>query len=182
MEHQIEQIADGDMPDLFEIDGQDEEKESWWSKCLKMIGFGGDQEEEKKEEFINKMSKFKKVEKKYEFTPEEIIMFYVQPSEFLKNKFKDQWTKVTDVEFLRAKNNYAVRLQQIKLNFQLYFESFLKKIESKKIQLATNVFIPEGQDKASSQEFVSQIFKVACQKAMAMYMGLVLSKQWKNGA
>ena len=46
-------------------------------------------EEEKKEELLTKMKNFKINEAKFEFTPEEIIMFYVQPSEFLKNKFKD---------------------------------------------------------------------------------------------
>jgi hypothetical protein len=37
-----------------------------------------------------KISKFKKLQdKKFEFSPEEIIMFYVKPRDFLQKKFKD---------------------------------------------------------------------------------------------
>jgi hypothetical protein len=35
------------------------------------------------------MPRFKQVNAKFEFSPEEILMFYVMPSEFLKKKFKD---------------------------------------------------------------------------------------------
>jgi hypothetical protein len=35
------------------------------------------------------MSKLKKVDFQFEFAPEEIIMFYAQPDEFLKKKFND---------------------------------------------------------------------------------------------
>jgi hypothetical protein len=36
-----------------------------------------------------KISKFKKMQHKFEFSPEEIIMFYVKPRDFLQKKFKD---------------------------------------------------------------------------------------------
>ena len=48
-----------------------------------------DKEEEKKEEIKEEISKFKKMNLKLEFTPDEIIMYYVQPSEFLKKRFND---------------------------------------------------------------------------------------------
>ena len=60
-------------------DSQNKDGESWWSFIKRFVGFGGNQEEEMKEESINKMSKFKKVDGNFEFTPEEIIMFYVNP-------------------------------------------------------------------------------------------------------
>jgi hypothetical protein len=44
--------------------------------------------------------------------------------------------------------------------------------------LSANVFIPEGQEKYSKEYILSNTFKVHCQKAMAMYMGLVINKQW----
>ena len=48
------------------------------------------------------MLKFKKSDVNFEFSPEEIIKFYVQPSEFLKKKFNDQWKQVTDIEIKKA--------------------------------------------------------------------------------
>ena len=54
---------------------------------------------------------------KLEFSPEEIIKFYVQPSEFLKTKFNEQWTQVTDIEIKRAKEKYAEKIKQVNLNF-----------------------------------------------------------------
>ena len=77
----------------------------------------GKKEEEKKEGFNEKMSRFKKVDLKLEFTPDEIIRFYVQPSEFLKTKFNEQWTKVTEIEIKRAKERYAEKIKQVNLNF-----------------------------------------------------------------
>ena len=58
-----------------------------------------------------------KVDVQLEFNPEEIIMFYVQPNEFLKMKFNDQWTRITDIEMKRAQNRLADRLKQINENF-----------------------------------------------------------------
>ena len=46
-----------------------------------------------------------------------MIMLYVQPSELLKKKFNDLWTKVSDIEIKRAKDRYAERIMQIKLLF-----------------------------------------------------------------
>ena len=48
------------------------------------------------------MSRLKKVDAKLEFSPKEIIKFYVQPSEFLKKKFKEQWSQVTEIEIKKA--------------------------------------------------------------------------------
>jgi hypothetical protein len=45
----------------------------------------------------------------------------VQPSEFLKKKFNDQWTQVTDIEIKRAQEKYETRIKEINLNFQKYF-------------------------------------------------------------
>jgi hypothetical protein len=45
------------------------------------------------------MPKFKRIDRKLEFSPEEIIMYYVNPEKFLKNKFKNQWAKITGIEF-----------------------------------------------------------------------------------
>jgi hypothetical protein len=72
-------IADGLLPDPFEIQRKPEEYKPVFSKYIKMLM--GIQEEEKNEEenkegFKEKMSKLKKVDSKFEFTPEEIIMFY----------------------------------------------------------------------------------------------------------
>ena len=44
-------------------------------------------------------------------------MFYVQPSEFLKMKFNDLWTKTTEIEIEKAQKKYAVRLEEINDNF-----------------------------------------------------------------
>ena len=44
-------------------------------------------EEEKNEESKEEISILKKLNSKLEFTPEEIIMYYVKPSEFLKKRF-----------------------------------------------------------------------------------------------
>ena len=74
-------------------------------------------EEEKKEGFNERMSRFKKLDLKLEFTPDEIIRFYVQPSEFLKSKFNEQWTQVTEIEIKRAKERYAEKIKQVNLNF-----------------------------------------------------------------
>ncbi len=63
------------------------------------------------------MSNFKKLGVKLEYSLEEIIMFYVQPSEFLKKKFNDQWTQVTDIEIKRAQARFGDRIKQINLNF-----------------------------------------------------------------
>lgn len=38
IENQILQIADCILPDQFQIDSQDQEGESWWSKWLKIKG------------------------------------------------------------------------------------------------------------------------------------------------
>ena len=78
----------------------------------------GIQEEEKKEDL---KLKFKKIDVKLEFSPEEVIQFYVQPSEFLKTKFNYQWTQVTEIEIKRAQDRFAERIKQINLNFQKYF-------------------------------------------------------------
>ena len=78
----------------------------------------GIQEEEKKED---PKLKFKKIDVKLEFSPEEVIQFYVQPSEFLKTKFNYQWTQVTEIEIKRAQDRFAERIKQINLNFQKYF-------------------------------------------------------------
>ncbi len=43
-------------------------------------------------------------------------MFYVQPSEFLKKKFNDQWTQITDIEIKRAQEKFADRIKEINLN------------------------------------------------------------------
>jgi hypothetical protein len=72
-------------------------------------------------------------------------------------------------------------MNQIKSNLQYYFEILKMKLQEKNIQLSTNVFIPEGQEKHSIEYVSSKTFKVHCQKAMAMYMGLVINKQWKDG-
>jgi hypothetical protein len=72
-------------------------------------------------------------------------------------------------------------MNQIKSNFKNYFESLKMKLQEKNIQLSTNVFIPEGQEKHSKEYLSSKAFKVHCQKAMAMYMGLVINKQWQDG-
>jgi hypothetical protein len=69
-------------------------------------------------------------------------------------------------------------MNQIKSNFKNYFERLKMKLQEKNIQLSTNVFIPEGQEKHSIEYLSSKTFKVHCQKAMAMYMGLVINKQW----
>ena len=70
------------MPDQFQVDSQVEDREDWFSRWLKMKGGEGyleneNQEEEKKQQFIGKMSRFKNLDQKLEFTPEEIIIFYV---------------------------------------------------------------------------------------------------------
>ena len=70
-------------------------------------------------------------------------MYYVKPNEFLKQKFNDQWTKVTEIEIKKAQDKYEKRIKEINLNFQKYFEYFQKEIKNKNIHLATNVFIPE---------------------------------------
>lgn len=77
----------------------------------------GIQEEEKKEDPNQKILKFKKIDVKLEFNPEEVIMFYVQPSEFLKTKFNHQWTQVTEIEIKRAQERFAEKIKQINLNF-----------------------------------------------------------------
>lgn len=63
------------------------------------------------------MLKFKKSEVKLEFSPDEIILFYVQPSDFLKTKFNDQWNQVTEVEIKKAQEKFADRIKQINHNF-----------------------------------------------------------------
>ena len=133
------------------------------------------------QKFRGKMSRFKKMDEKFEFTPEEIIMFYVQPSDFLKKKFNDQWQKSTELEIKLAKENYAKMMNQIKSKFKSYFQTFLIKIQDQRISLSTNVFIPQDKDYESIQYLTSQNFRVHSQKAMAMYMGLVINKQWKDG-
>ena len=70
------------MPDQFQVESQVEEGEGWWSRWLKMSGKARykedeNQEEEKNQQFMRKMPKFKELDQKFEFTPEEIIMFYV---------------------------------------------------------------------------------------------------------
>ena len=55
------------------------------------------------------------------------------------------------------------------------------KIREKNCQLSTNNFIPEGPEKPISEYLNSKSFKVHCQKAMALYMGFILSKEWKDG-
>jgi hypothetical protein len=63
------------------------------------------------------MSKLKNVDFEFEFTPEEIIMYYVKPGEFLKKKFNDLWTRVSDVEIKWSKDRYAYKFRQIKFGF-----------------------------------------------------------------
>jgi hypothetical protein len=74
-------------------------------------------------------------------------MFYVQPKEFLNNKFNDQWAKFTGLEIRKANEKYKNRIKEIDLHFQEYFKNFTNftnEIQNKRIQLATNIFIPEG--------------------------------------
>ena len=115
------QVSDGVLPNIFELDNPADGGGSWFSfsgvKRLVGIQDKDQQEEEKKEDFNEKMSKFKKIDRKLEFSPEEIIRFYVQPSEFLKKKFNEQWNLVTDVEIKRSKEKYADKIKQINLNF-----------------------------------------------------------------
>jgi hypothetical protein len=44
-------------------------------------------------------------------------MFYVEPNEFMKNKFNDQWTKVIGIEIRRAQEKYEKRIKEININF-----------------------------------------------------------------
>ena len=64
-------------------------------------------EEEKKEVFTNKSSKFKNVHAKLKFTPEEIIMFYVQPSDIIKTRFNDWWIRVSDARIKKGRKRYT---------------------------------------------------------------------------
>ena len=48
---------------------------------------------------------------KLEFTPDEIIMYYVQPSEFLKKRFNDQWNKTAEIEIKNSKESFAEKIQ-----------------------------------------------------------------------
>jgi hypothetical protein len=84
------QVSDGILPNIFELENQ-AEKVSVFGKMMRFVGLQDKdmQEEEKKEDFNEKMSKFKKIDMKLEFSPDEIIRFYVQPSEFLKKKFNE---------------------------------------------------------------------------------------------
>ena len=63
------------------------------------------------------MLKFNNSDVKLEFSPDEVIKFYVQPSEFLKTKFNDQWNQVTDVEIKKAQERFADSIKQINNNF-----------------------------------------------------------------
>jgi hypothetical protein len=112
------QVSDGILPNIFELDNQ-AGKVSVFGKVMRFVGLQDEEkkEEEKKEDFNEKMSKFKKFNLKLDFKPEEIIKFYVQPSEFLKTKFNEQWTQITDIEIKRSKEKYADKIKQINLNF-----------------------------------------------------------------
>ena len=136
IENQVLKIVNGEIPDPFEIESKAEEYQPAISRIFKMLL--GNQEEEKKEEekkegFKEKMSKLNKMFAKFEFSPEEIIMFYVQPGDFLKKKFNDQWIKLSDIEIKRTKNRYANIIKETKLNFQRYFERFQKRIQVREI-------------------------------------------------
>jgi hypothetical protein len=48
-------------------------------------------------------------------------MFYVQPSEFLKKMFNDQWNQITGVEIKRSKEKYVNSIKDIHQNFKIYF-------------------------------------------------------------
>lgn len=95
IENQVLKIVNGEIPDPFEIKSKAEEYQPAFSRIFKMLLLGNQEEEKKQEEnkegFKQKMSKLNKFYAKFEFSPEEIIMFYVQPGEFLKKKFNDQW-------------------------------------------------------------------------------------------
>jgi len=112
------QVSDGYLPNIFELENQ-AEKVSVIGKVMRFVGLQDEEkkEEEKKEDFNDKMSRFKKFDLNLDFKPQEIIRFYVQPSEFLKTKFNEQWTQITDIEIKRAKDKYAEKIKQINLNF-----------------------------------------------------------------
>lgn len=112
------QVSDGILPNIFELENH-AGGGSMFGKVMRWVGFQDKEkkEEDKEEVFNEKMSKFKKVDMKLEFSPEETIKFYVQPSEFLKTKFNEQWTQVTDIEIKRSTERYADKIKQINLNF-----------------------------------------------------------------
>jgi hypothetical protein len=66
------QIANGNLPNPFKK--EDQSKGGWIAGMKRMVGI---QEEEKKEDPNKKIFKFKKIDVKLEFSPEEVIMFYV---------------------------------------------------------------------------------------------------------
>jgi hypothetical protein len=101
-------ISDGILPNIFELDNP-AGGESLFSGVIRLLGIQDKEmeEEEKKEDFYEKIFKFKKIDRKLEFSPDEIIRFYVHPSEFLEKKFNEKWNQVTNVEIKRSQEKYA---------------------------------------------------------------------------